>query len=72
TLRFEDIEVSEGPDVYLYLTTDVDEPEEVGGEGSIRVELDGPERGTFSFTGTFTQETLPDGFGAPEQVCFAV
>lgn len=67
--RFEDIEVSAGPDVFLYLTTDADNPGDVDAEGSIRVELDNSERGTFSFTGTFTQETVP-GFVSPNEVNF--
>lgn len=66
--RFEDIEVSPGPDVYLYLTTDASEPNDVDAEGSLRVELDDSERGTFSFTGTFTQTTLPVGFVSPDEV----
>eukprot|EP00752_Nemacystus_decipiens_P007581 g6774.t1 len=67
-LRFEDIEVSPGPDVYLYLTTDESDPDDVFAEGSLRVELDDSERGTFSFTGTFTQTTLPDGFVSPDEI----
>lgn len=66
--RFEDIEVDPGPDVYLYLTTDEDDPDGVDAEGSLRVELDDSERGTFSFTGTFIQTTLPDGFVSPDEV----
>lgn len=65
--RFEDIEVSSGPDVFLYLTTDESNPNDVDAEGSVRVELDDSERGTFSFTGTFTQTTLPDGFVGPDE-----
>lgn len=72
SLRFEDIEVSSGPDVYLYLTTDEDNPDDVDAEGSLRVELDDSERGTFSFTGTFTQDTLPDGFVSPSEYVAAV
>eukprot|EP00903_Cladosiphon_okamuranus_P006076 g5989.t1 len=71
-LRFEEIEVSPGPDVYLYLTTDADEPDDVDAEGSLRVELDDSERGTFSFTGTFTQTTLPEGFVSPDVYVGAV
>jgi len=52
----------------LYLTTDEDDPTDVGAEGSLRIELDESEEGTFSFTGTFTQTTLPEAFVSPEEV----
>ncbi|CAM9294037.1 unnamed protein product [Ectocarpus fasciculatus] len=71
SLRFQDIEVSSGPDVFLYLTADFDDPEEVDSEGSLRVELDGAERGTFSITGNFT-DAVPDGFVSPEDYAAAV
>ncbi|CAM9962295.1 unnamed protein product [Ectocarpus sp. 12 AP-2014] len=71
SLRFQDIEVSSGPDVFLYLTADFDDPEDVDSEGSLRVELDGAERGTFSFTGNFT-DAVPEGFVSPEDYAAAV
>lgn len=60
--------MSSGPDVFLYFTTDESDPDDVDAEGSLRVDLDDSDRGTFSFTGTFTQTTLPDGFVNPDEV----
>lgn len=65
--RFEDIEVDPGPDVFLYLTTDASDPDDVDADGTLRVELDESVEGTFSFTGTFTN-TVPDDFVAPDEV----
>ncbi|CAM9226784.1 unnamed protein product, partial [Sphacelaria rigidula] len=69
--RFQNIEVSSGPDVFLYLTTDSDDPDDVDAEGSLTVIVDGADRGTFSFTGNFSQ-TVPDGFVSPEDYVAAV
>ena len=69
--RFVDIEVSSGPDVFLYLTTDPDDPDDVDATGSLTVIVEGAERGTFSFTGNFSQ-TVPDGFTTPEDYVAAV
>lgn len=55
----------------MYLTTDEDEPEDVNAEGSLRVYVEGAERGTFSFTGTYSQ-AVPDGFVSPEEYVAAV
>lgn len=60
--------MSAGPDVFLYITTGEDDPDDVSFEGSLRVVLDESERGTFSFTGSFTQLDLPEGFTTPDEV----
>lgn len=70
-LRFEDIAVSAGPDVFLYLTTDANDPDDVDAEGSLTVLVEEAERGTFSFTGTFSQD-VPDDFVSPETYVAAV
>lgn len=71
SMRFVDIDVSSGPDVFLYLTTDPEEPENVDAAGSLTVLLEEAVRGTFSFTGDFSQ-TVPDGFTTPEDYVAAV
>ncbi|CAM9389752.1 unnamed protein product [Choristocarpus tenellus] len=70
-LRFQEVEVSSGPDVFLYLTTDPENIVDVDAEGSLTVLVDGAERGTFSFTGNFTQ-AVPTGFVSPENFVAAV
>lgn len=55
----------------MYLTTGEDEPEDVNAEGSLRVEVEGTERGTFSVNGTYNQ-AVPDEFVSPEEYVAAV
>lgn len=58
-MRFNDIEVQSGPDVFLYLTPN-EAPNDVSTEGTIRIELDAIPGGFFAQEGTFRQ-ALPDG-----------
>ena len=55
-LLFEDLVVDEGPDLFLYLTTNPN-PEDVSAPGSVRVELD--DIRFFAKEGTFTQDLDP-------------
>mmetsp|Transcript_35957 Transcript_35957/g.70764 ORF Transcript_35957/g.70764 Transcript_35957/m.70764 type:complete len:289 (-) Transcript_35957:16-882(-) len=57
-LIFEDIEVSAGPDVVLYLSPRTDARNV---DGALTISIDGRPAGTFSREGSFTQD-LPDGF----------
>ncbi|CAN0093253.1 unnamed protein product [Discosporangium mesarthrocarpum] len=71
TLLFTDIDVSPGPDVVLYLTTDPLDPEDVDAEGSLKVLLSQTPGGSFSFTGNFN-EPVPDEFENPQRYVAAV
>lgn len=55
----------------MYLTAGEDEPEDVNAEGSLMVEMEGTERGTFSVNGTYTQ-AVPEEFMSPEKYVAAV
>lgn len=57
-LIFEDIEVSAGPDVVLYLSPGTDARNV---DGALEISIDGRPAGTFSKEGSFSQD-LPDGF----------
>ena len=63
--------MSSGPDVFIYLTTDEEDPEDVDADGSLRVLVDGAEGGTFSTLGTYSQD-VPDGFISPDEYVAAV